>query len=132
METNNESTARILLSLGFEKPNCYKCQFFRKAPDHQHYGECTHAIADASRLVRQNKVDEGLIKESDTESYFPIVYCDTDEGEIAIPGVIAREFGINVGLVTWPISFDPIYIIFCALYAGIIEQIDNKLPIDRD
>jgi hypothetical protein len=124
--TRNEKVAKYLLSLGFDKPNCYQCQFFDVSKENNFRGKCTHVVADASRLVRKRAIDSGTITVDDKDPYFPLIITTDDNNDETgkVPGVVAKEFGVEMGLVTWPSVYDPIYILFCALYARKTEQTD--------
>jgi hypothetical protein len=124
--TRNEKVAKYLLSFGFDKPNCYQCEFFSVSKENNFRGTCTHVVADASRLVRKQAIDSGSITADDKDPYFPLIITTDDNGveNGKVPGVIAKEFGVEMGLVTWPDIYDPIYILFCMLYARKTEQTD--------
>jgi hypothetical protein len=128
MMTNNEESALELMKLGFEFPNCYRCANCVKT-DHRFYISCGHPLAKAiiatEKVIREenNNPDGPLI---------PVLEVEIDGKEISIPGVIAKEFGVENKLFSWPVEFDPIYTLFCVFYED-SEQVENteNSPIDK-
>lgn len=84
-----------------EKPNCYKCKYRRPLPGDCH-SKCVHPILGK---VHDDPMAQLISMSGGLPPIFP-----------EILGITAHEHGIRSGWFTWPLNFDPAWMITCDGY----------------
>lgn len=122
-KTNNEKVAEYMSKVsGIPMANCTNCLFWQRHPNKEFRGQCTHAVAIAAKAIATHEAATHIPLPLPEPQYpmFPIVTFSHEEDGVKkddrVPSVIANEYGLQMGLVKWPVEYDPIYILFCFLY----------------
>lgn len=95
MSEELDALEKDLRSLGFEKPNCYKCKHRQEVPGSAH---------------------------SKCDSLAPEIGIAVMIGNVTIKGLGLNPVGVKGGWANWPLDFDPIWVNHCPFF---IEKIKN-------